>query len=359
MFFYVAICFLLLILQATGYVCIRFQQALPPMPIALRIGIVLLLYAFSLSFLTSILFRNFDMPHWMSRCIFNVGSVWLVFLLYLVLALLVTDLAAKLFPAFRHGFIVALATSAGLLIYGNCKYRNPQINEVKIALPVERPLTIAALSDVHLGVGTGRKALAKYVNIINDQHPDVVFIAGDLVDNNVTPLMRENMEEELNRIKAPMGIYMVLGNHEYISGIHRVDTFLKKTKIKLLRDSIVHLPGGLVLLGRDDKFNKKRMSLSQLMPLAGNTKPVFVLDHQPYEVALADSLGAAVQFYGHTHRGQVWPMTWITDALFEQSHGYRRWKNGHVYVSQGLSLWGPPFRIGSESELVVFHIQPS
>ena len=359
MFFYVAICFLLLILLATGYVCVRLQQALPPLPLVMRIAIVLVLYALSLSFVAVFLFRHFDMPDWLSKGISNVGSAWLVFLLYLVLALLVADLAVRFFPTFRQGFIVALAISMGLLVYGNYKYRNPQINEVKISLSVERPLTIAALSDVHLGIGTGRKALAKYVNIINDQHPDVVFIAGDLVDNNVTPLMRENMEEELNRIKAPMGIYMVLGNHEYISGIHRVDTFLKKTKIKLLRDSIVHLPGGLVLLGRDDKFNKKRMSLSQLMPLAGNTKPVFVLDHQPYEVALADSLGAAVQFYGHTHRGQVWPMTWITDALFEQSHGYRRWKNGHVYVSQGLSLWGPPFRIGSESELVVFHIQPS
>jgi predicted MPP superfamily phosphohydrolase len=67
-------------------------------------------------------------------------------------------------------------------------------------------------------------------------------------------------------------------------------------------------------------------------------------------------LGVDLLFCGHTHRGQVWPLTWVTDRLFEQSHGYRRWSYSHVYVSQGLSLWGPPFRIGSDSELVVFKV---
>ena len=89
---------------------------------------------------------------------------------------------------------------------------------------------------------------------------------------------------------------------------------------------------------------------------AAVTRPVIVLDHQPYGVAKADSLGVDLLFCGHTHRGQVWPLTWVTDRLFEQSHGYRRWTHSHVYVSQGLSLWGPPFRIGSDSEMVVFQV---
>ncbi|MBQ2043734.1 MAG: metallophosphoesterase, partial [Bacteroidaceae bacterium] len=89
---------------------------------------------------------------------------------------------------------------------------------------------------------------------------------------------------------------------------------------------------------------------------AGDENPVIVMDHQPTEIALADSLGAQMVFCGHTHRGQLWPLTWLTDALFEQSHGYRHWQNAHAYVSQGLSLWGPPFRIGSHSEVVVFHL---
>ena len=96
--------------------------------------------------------------------------------------------------------------------------------------------------------------------------------------------------------------------------------------------------------------------LDTLMAHADKDHPTLVLDHQPYGVAEADALGVDLLFCGHTHRGQVWPLTWVTDKLFEQSHGYRQWSHAHVYVSQGLSLWGPPFRIGSSSEFVVFKI---
>ena len=102
---------------------------------------------------------------------------------------------------------------------------------------------------------------------------------------------------------------------------------------------------------------KSLPALDTLMAHADKDCPIFVLDHQPYGVAEADALGVDLLFCGHTHRGQVWPLTWVTDKLFEQSHGYRRWSHAHVYVSQGLSLWGPPFRIGSSSELVVFKIK--
>ena len=69
-----------------------------------------------------------------------------------------------------------------------------------------------------------------------------------------------------------------------------------------------------------------------------------------------EQLGIDLQFSGHTHRGQVWPISWITDLLFPQSYGYRKWGESHVYVSSGLSLWGPPFRVGTNSELVVLNI---
>lgn len=79
-------------------------------------------------------------------------------------------------------------------------------------------------------------------------------------------------------------------------------------------------------------------------------------DHQPYKLTETETAGIDLQFSGHTHHGQVWPMSLVTDHLFEQSHGYRQWGNSHIYVSSGLSLWGPPFRIGTDSEMVIFQL---
>ena len=85
-------------------------------------------------------------------------------------------------------------------------------------------------------------------------------------------------------------------------------------------------------------------------------RPAILLDHQPYELAETAEAGIDLQFSGHTHRGQVWPLNWLTDYLFEVSHGAKEMGQTLVYVSSGLSLWGPPFRIGTDSELVVFQL---
>ena len=120
---------------------------------------------------------------------------------------------------------------------------------------------------------------------------------------------------------------------------------------------MVTLPNGLQLIGRDDRSNRRRLSLSNLMEKVDNNKPILLLDHQPYEVAQKDSIGIDIQFSGHTHHGQVWPMSLLVENMYEQSHGYRQWPHSHVYVSSGLSLWGPPFRIGTDSDMAVMIIQ--
>jgi predicted MPP superfamily phosphohydrolase len=152
---------------------------------------------------------------------------------------------------------------------------------------------------------------------------------------------------------------MVAGNHEFISGIERSEAFLAQTKITLLRDSVVTLPCGLQIIGRDDRSNRHRKGVEELLAEADDSKPTLLLDHQPYELAKNDSLKVDIQFSGHTHRGQVWPLSLLVDSMYEQSHGYRKWNHSHIYVSSGLSLWGPPFRIGTSSDMAVFNISGS
>lgn len=316
--------------------------------------------------------RDLPLPDSFFRITYNLGAIWMVFILYMTIALLISDLSGLLFPMIRRYsslyFPVVLAFVAVLLLWGHVNYLNPKVERVAVDLFPHNgsgdgrqsadsavPLRIVAVSDVHLGYATGKKALGKYVEKINSLHPDVVLIGGDLIDNSVKPVAEEKMWEELGQIDAPDGIFMVPGNHEYISGIDSVSEFISRTPIVLLRDSVVRLPGGLALVGRDDRSNRRRMDLEELLKGTGDA-PVMLLEHQPYDIATKDSLGIALQFYGHTHRGQVWPMSLLVDKMYPQSYGYRKWNNSHVIVSSGLSLWGPPFRIGTDSDLWVIDL---
>ena len=297
----------------------------------------------------------------MAHTAHEIGTGWLVFTLYMVLCLIIFDLFRLFnFPC-KYGFYISLFLTLSLLSYGYYNYQHPKTEVFNIVINKqtvhnEQPLKVVSVSDVHLGYGTDKKELKQYVEMINAQKPDLILIGGDLIDNSVVPLYEEKMMEELAELKAPLGIYMVPGNHEYISGIDESVRFLKDTPIQLLRDSVVTLPNGVQIIGRDDRSNRSRHSLPTLLKQADRSKPIILLDHQPYNLAKTDSLGIDLQFSGHTHHGQIWPMSLVTDRIYEQSHGYRKWTQSHIYVSSGLSLWGPPFRIGTNSDMAVFHL---
>lgn len=341
------------------YICYRAWQFLSGQPLALRLGVVALVWVAAFALMAAMMLRHAAVPALLSQTLFTVGSSWMVVTLYLVLSLVVVDLLRLCGLTLRFGFVGAVLFTTLLLVVGYMNHRHPKV--VHIALQTDRPIEggamrIAFLSDVHLGEGTGRKQLERYVHLINHEQPDLILITGDLIDNATTPLHRDRMHEPLNDLIAPLGIYMVAGNHEYISGIEQSKAFLELTPITLLQDSVVMLTNGVQLLGRDDRSNRHRKSLEKLTREATGEGPRILLDHQPYHLQQTDSLGLELQLSGHTHHGQVWPMSLLTDHLYEQSHGYRRWSNSHIYVSSGLSLWGPPFRIGTRGELVIIRL---
>ncbi len=374
--------------------------------LGIRILFTLVVWGAAASLFIALFSRDAALPAWLQGGMYNIGSIWLVFTLYMVLALLAVDIL-RIFiwhqPLREFGFVAAFAFTFGLLLYGYINYRNPKVEEVDIALGCaevsgdegnlsgredlsgRKKVRIVAISDLHLGFATQKKHLQRYVEKINSLSPDIIMIAGDLIDNSIKPVEQQQMQEELGMLRAPGGIYMVPGNHEYISGIADVEAFLQKTPVVLLRDSVVMHPCGIALAGRDDRSNRGRLPVEALLgkvAVAGSAGgageidkagrvaeagevgqsgeagdvPVILLDHQPYEIAHKDSLGVALQFSGHTHRGQVWPMSILVDRMYEQSHGWRKWNNSHVIVSSGLSLWGPPFRIGTDSDLWVINL---
>ncbi|MCD7936246.1 MAG: metallophosphoesterase [Tannerellaceae bacterium] len=342
------------------YVFVKGMHAFSSLPLPAAILLGSLYWLAFLAFVGVFLFRDLQQPPWVGQLLQYVGTGWLVFILYMVIQLLLQDVVRLFGWTVPYGFQIALGVTTLLLFYGFYHYRHPDRKVVNIVINKSstgyQPLKVVGISDVHLGYATNKQQLGKYVEMIMKEQPDLIVIAGDLIDNSVAPVRFQRMDEELSRLSAPLGIYMVPGNHEYISGINEVEDFLRTTPISFLKDSVVMLPGNVQIIGRDDKANPDRSSLQSLMSRVDPDNPVILLDHQPYNLEESVEAGVDLQFSGHTHRGQIWPMNWLTDRIFEVSYGYKQKGNSQFYVSSGLSLWGPPFRIGTQSEMVVFEI---
>ena len=303
---------------------------------------------------------NDRIPMGAASVLYEVGNTWLITFLYLLLIFIVADMAAlcHILPkSFLKDSIDGLGTVVGLvaviLTLGGIHYHHKYCEEQTIttAKPLEKPLTIVLASDLHIGYHNRKPELARWVDLINAENPDLVLFGGDVIDLSLRPVIEGNYAEEFHRVEAPM--IAVLGNHEFYSDIERAQQFFKDAGILLLRDSVAHFKG-VDIIGRDDRTSPERADLAGLAKgLEGFT---IVLDHQPYHLEEAEAAGIDFQFSGHTHRGQVWPLSWITDAMYEKAWGYHRRGNTQYYVSSGLGIWGAKIRVGTRSEYLVLHI---
>jgi predicted MPP superfamily phosphohydrolase len=331
-------------------------------PLWLRVAFGVLYWLAACGMFVSFGLRRVAMPEFLHRVLHVVGTSWLLFTLYMAAALLIADLAHWIWPSFHHGVWYALCLTVAVLAAGYINYRHFYVEHVTIETdkPIEGGcLRLVAISDVHLGRGTTRSDLARYVEKINSENPDIVVIVGDLIDNSILPVAKADMCREFERVKARYGIYMAAGNHEYISGIEACRNYLKTTSIQLLSDSVAKPLNGVEIVCRDDRQNLRRAKLDSLLADCSEGSFKVVLDHQPNAIAESQKNNIDLHLSGHTHRGQIFPLNLLTDHIFEQSHGYRKWGDTHAYVMTGLSLWGPPFRIGTHSELLVVDIVSS
>lgn len=361
---------IILFLLGNGYLLQRVWVLMPPSNIG-RILLVSIIGFAVLSFFLFFLLGEY-LPISVSSVLYAVGTSWLFIFLYFLILTLLKDLIRVLHlvpkETLSHytrdnwmGLWLAVGFIAMLMICGYMKYTW----KVKVEVPVKTEkaignrdsLRIVAISDMHLGYGIGKRELKQWIGLINKEKPDIVLIAGDIIDNSVRPLYNDSLYKCFADIEAPLGVYACVGNHEYISGIDNSVQFYKDAGIKLLKDSSVLVDSCVYIVGRDDKMNPRRKPLSELLTTVDKSKPVILLDHQPYNLEESENNGVDIQFSGHTHRGQVWPISLITDYIYEDSHGYVKKGNTNVYVSSGIGIWGGKFRIGTQSEYVVIDIK--
>ncbi len=295
----------------------------------------------------------------LARILYTIGTSSLIVLLYAVMMFLLLDfgrLVGVVPRTWLHDSWTAaacyLAVLSAVLIYGNVHY----YNKVRVPLdivtskPLPRSYKAVMLSDLHLGYHNSRHELARWVDMINAEQPDMVLIAGDIVDISVRPLEAEDMAAEFRRLSAP--VYACLGNHEYYATTPAARRFYSEAGIHLLSDSSTVVDGAICIIGRDDRTNPRRNPVSSFI-IPHSSLFMILLDHQPYHLESAERAGIDFQLSGHTHRGQVWPLSWITDAMYECSWGSHQRGNTRYYVSSGIGIWGGKFRIGTQSEYVV------
>ena len=301
-------------------------------------------------------FENLPLP--VSQTLYDIGTSTVFVMLYLVILFLLLDLGrvVHLVPKslLCHNGLSALVICVlifGVFLYGNLHYYNKVrvTLELRSSKPLPKTYKVVMVSDLHIGYHNTRKELARWVDMINAEQPDFILVAGDIIDGSMRPLLEENMVEEFHRLKAPL--YACLGNHEYYAGEPKAQQFIKDAGIHLLIDEATVIDSSIVIIGRDDRTNMRRKPVKELV--TDKSKYTIVLDHQPYNLDRSEAAGVDFQLSGHTHRGQVWPISWITDAIYECSWGsYQRGKT-QFYVSSGMGIWGGKFRIGTQSEYIV------
>jgi len=214
------------------------------------------------------------MPLPLATYVYEVGTSSIFILLYLFMLFLVLDLGRLLHLLPRTLFYQNWWTTGSifvfifaLFLYGNLHYKNKVRQELTLTTSkaLARPLRLVMLSDLHLGYHNPRKELHRWVDLINAEHPDLILIAGDIIDGSMRPLGEQRMHEEFRRLQAP--VYACLGNHEYYSGEPDAQQFYRDAGIHLLQDSVAQV-GDLCIIGRDDRTNRHRKPLGKIISLS-------------------------------------------------------------------------------------------
>ena len=305
------------------------------------------------------------MPMPLAIATYEIGTSSIIILLYLFMLFLVLDLGRLLHLLPRTLLYNNWWTAGGiaigmfaLFLYGHLHYQHKYREEIQLSTgkQLSKPMKIVAISDLHIGYHNRRSELHRWVEMINAEQPDLILIAGDIIDGSMRPVIEQQMHEEFRLLKAP--VYACIGNHEYYSGEPRARQFYQEANIHLLQDSCVTV-GDLCIIGRDDRTNFRRDSLGILMKKADRSKYCILLDHQPYHLDQAERQQVDFQFSGHTHHGQVWPISWITEHVYECAFGAHQRGQTHYYITSGIGLWGGKFRIGTRSEYVIITLTNS
>lgn len=304
----------------------------------------------------------------------TIGSIWMGVFVYLLIFVILADLVVLIMslckavswpitPNVRmiSGLVVLLLTTV-TVTYGMIHARNIKhvSYNVSVSSELQQDINLVLITDLHLGSLGSESRLDKIVEEINSLDPDIVCIAGDFFNTDFDSISNcEKAARTLRKISSKYGVYASFGNHDAGQTFEKMTDFLKECNITALSDEYVVIDNLFTLVGRLDGSpiggytGQKRKELSQVLAGVDESLPIIVMDHNPANISqYTDEVDLILS--GHTHKGQIFPGSLITNAMYTVDYGYYRKDDNspHVIVSSGIGTWGLPVRVGSNSEIV-------
>jgi predicted MPP superfamily phosphohydrolase len=303
----------------------------------------------------------------------SLSGYILPFFLYLFLTVLLFDLfliinklvhfispeRRKSF-AFRLNMLTALIVlSIAVVVAGSINLNTIRVSKYTIEVPRKYSkidhLRVAFVADIHIQQNTRIQFIEQFVKKIIALKPDLMLYVGDIVEGDNENETTKAIESAMKKIVTKYGTFGVTGNHEFYGGKGQ-SNFFRELGITMLNDTVIRIDSSFYLAGRNDQHFGQRKTAMQLLGSISHDMPVILMDHRPTQLQEVSQTIADVQFSGHTHNGQMFPINLITNTVYELSWGYKKIRNTHFFVTSGLRLWGPPVRTAGKSEIMLIDV---
>lgn len=298
---------------------------------------------------------------------YKVSAVLTGFTLYFLMTVLFLDLLHLFIKINPKVFgISAFLITFVIVGLGILNAFRVQVTQLSVPLHgLHKQVRAVHLSDIHIGHFRGEKFFKQLMELTAEQKPDVIFITGDLFDGRIN--LSEEVLMPLKSVSVP--IYFVEGNHDGYTGVQTIKEMLRDFGVRVLENEVEML-GDIQLVGlnhmRADKESRGMHTnggatiKGTLDTLAiGNGFPTILLHHSPDGAKYADEHGVDLYLSGHTHAGQLFPVTLMNELIFPYNRGMNEYNDLKMFVSEGVGTFGPPMRIATKSEIVVFNLVPS
>lgn len=315
----------------------------------------------------------------------NLFSTTGVILVHIMVAALLMDLInfivkkrTKGKPPRQWNFVfksllVPILLTALIFAYGYYNIRD--VHETYYAVTTSKKLDLSGgkkqcrvllITDSHYGTIFEGEKLKELKSRMNAVKPDLVLLAGDIVDESTTKEQMKEIFTSFGSISSTYGVYYVYGNHDrqnytkepYFTA-EELEAQIIEKGIRVLKDEYVTITDGITLAGREDASGRQgRKSVKEILEGVDPEDYLIMTDHQPVEYEENEKEKVDLILSGHTHAGQLFPSGYVMKWFHTSDLYYGHEKKGKMdaVVSSGLAGWGYPIRTQNHSEFTVVDI---
>lgn len=339
--FFLIVLFVFIILHIVSYYFL-----IKPMLVSLKgkiIGLIMLVLNY-FAIVAFIFVRRFDISDalFIFLSLFILVSCMLASASFINLIFLMLSKFVKLPKILISRILFSLAILGVFLgVYG--AYKMPVITKQTIEIPnLKKDMTILQLADLHLSKLISPSKVEKIIELANSTNPDIIVLVGDIIDAPQSHI--EDRIELLKKLKAKIGTYFVLGNHEFIfDAAQSVKIIDSLGNIKTLVNANTQIDNNINLIGLSDLsglyYNDENLKpdFSKAMIGINEDLPNIILSHQPNTIKIIDS-SVDLLLSAHTHGGQIFPFQIFAYIFNPFLYGLKTINNTQVYITQGSSV---------------------